>query len=208
MALITLPSGGIKSIEWTQPEWGGFVVRSGWTAQQTAGDTGTIRAGWKCKITLTDRKVASLTPWRAFFAQARGPLGKFAVYMTEGQQLPVIAFGTQVDTGAATGAANIVNLRGLPASMTARKAGQLIEIVLNSEQWQAFVLIQDLVSNAYGGAAATLYPPPRYAFPDAAGVEMNSPAVVMRLTTPTGGWSVSPGQIYSPTSFECEEVLP
>jgi hypothetical protein len=204
MTLITMPSGGIKAIDWTQPEWAGFVVRSGWTAKQTVGDLGNVRAGWKCKVALTDRTVAKLLPWRTFMALAKGPTNVFVVGATDFPQ-PAPYNDLVVQGSGQTGSS--IALRTAHASTFFLAAGSLIHVATTYTAWQMFTLTADLVSNGSGIATASLDRPIRYAWPDGTGVEIINVGAVMRLVTPTFGWGARAGKIYMPTGFDCEEAV-
>jgi hypothetical protein len=97
MALITPPATGIAHIDWTLPEAATFVVRSGWTGQQTVGDLGGIRAGFKAKVALAAGKAAR-QPWGGFYAQLRGVANTFRLPVQSQAACPAISL-TMVGDG-------------------------------------------------------------------------------------------------------------
>jgi hypothetical protein len=90
MALITMPTGGIESIDWTLPEAATFVVRNQWTGGQTVADLGGIRAAFKAKVTLAPGKL-SRAPWGAFYSRLRGPANTFRLPAVGQKDSPIVS---------------------------------------------------------------------------------------------------------------------
>ncbi|MGI4876659.1 MAG: hypothetical protein ACRYG4_04165 [Janthinobacterium lividum] len=197
MAVITMPSAGIRSIKW-EIDVPSQLVRSDWTGRTSILLNGAARR--YATVTVVANKAGALLPWRAFTASARGRVNVFALVAVETPQ--TAATGAVVDGAGQTG--SIINLRGLPASSVVLPAGALIHIASTYADWQMFELVAPLVSNSAGKAPANFGTPVRSSYADGIGVELANPAAIMRLAVTRTGWTVEPG-VYTPGSFDCEE---
>lgn len=211
MTLIAMPTGsnsGIRSIKWTQPVWGGYVVRSGWTGHSAVGNIGRVTQGWTANVEVTPGNDARNRAWQAFFAQLHGPVNSFWLRATP---KPQIASSSAVTLGAYPVTLQFVYLSGLShgsasVGLMIAAAGSLMTFVLPSGERQLVVLTQDLVADALGNAACQFDPPLREALSPGAVVELYQPYAEVRLTQLQLGWLATPG-IATPAAFSCEEIL-
>ena len=197
MTLVTLPTGGIRSVDWTLPEAATFVVRSGWSGQQTVGNLGGIRAGWKAKVTIAPRSQSQILDWRTWMATMLGVANTFEIDAADGTQLgaPTSVVGF-ISSGAPYGSMTATTPNGLILP-----AGSLFSLV-----GRLYVLTSQMFGVS-GSAGFTFYPQlpsiPTYA----SALYLQRPVGTMRLSNPQLGWSVAPGRVYVPFSFDCEEAL-
>jgi hypothetical protein len=202
MALINFPTVGVVTIAWSITPFA-EVTRSDWT-----GTTRILKKGvprWQASISVVPGSTAALLAWNAFFAQCDGPSNIFAVPAVEFAQTTLLA-PQSVTAGQTT---SPIVITGLPTSQTILPAGSRMVIGSSATDQQMFRLTADLVSNGSGVASAAINPG-ALQFPTVSGsaASLGRPAAVMRVTAgQPNGWSVSPGAIYTPHSFTCEEFF-
>lgn len=201
MAVITMPTGGIRSVRWAlnQPA---AVQRSEFT-----GKTKILKqkgARWTASVEVVPGKLAHVQAWRAFFAALSGQVNSFELKAVETSQVsgvsPIVdTTGTQTPTSIPL--KQLVNGGILPA-------GAMIHVATTTDDWQLFVLTAALGGGSDGAGGfngtAQVAPPPRKIF-GAAGVALATPSSIMRLSSPEIGWTAEPA-IYTLLSFQCEEA--
>lgn len=202
MALVTMPTTGIRNIDWThtQPAQETRSAYNGATKiLLLPGDR------YSATIEVAPRNRAGFLPWRAFAAALRGRANTFT--------LPVIKPNEQgaggslvvfVDGAGQTGPS--INLKGMTPSVTMLPAGAMLHIATTIDNQRPFVLTAPLVSDAAGKGAAALGRPLRTIYADNAGVELRTPAAHMRLVGNDTGWA-NMIAVWQPFSFTCEEAF-
>jgi hypothetical protein len=200
MAVITMPTGGIARVSWTLPQHPDYGVKSRWTGKTQVVDLGATE-GFRAQVEIIPGKEAHALKWRAWFAAMRGRTN--TTYLSA-------RVGGASSTGAVNGGAQTgysVNVDGLAASSTVKRAGELVHIATASTDHRLFVLTADLVTNGSGQAAMAVEPNIVTAYADNAILQIGAPVCHMRLATPVTGWGQDPGAIYRPFAFEMEEVI-
>lgn len=200
MAVITMPTGGIARISWTNPVHPDYAVTSRWTGKTQMVDIGATE-GFRAQIEIVPGKEAHLLAWRAWFAKMRGRTNTAYVDATGATASVLGAVNGANQTGYS------INIDGLPNSTTVKRAGELVHMATSSADWRMFILTADLVSNGSGQAAASIEPNIAVAYPDNAAFQYGTVQCHMRLVSPVTGWGHDPGGIYRPFSFEMEEVI-
>jgi hypothetical protein len=196
MAIIPMPTGGIRSIRWQflQPSQ---VNRSAWTGRrQVVALPGAAR--WEASVELRPMLSDSdVSLWRGFLARLRGQQNTFRLRAVEQAQIsgvtPLVNGGGQ--------AGYTLSSDGWGSAGTKLLAGQMITI-----DDQLIPLGADVVANGAGQATLTLESKLRAPPADNATIIADWPTAIMALATDTIGWSVDPGRIYG-FSFDCEEAF-
>jgi hypothetical protein len=203
MATITMPTGGISNISWKLPRHPTFGVRSSWTGKQQVIDIGATQ-GWQAEVSVAPKTEAQALAWLAFFARLKGLTNDFLLPARPG---PAI-FNAELFGAAQTG--STITIKNVPTSVpiTAfRKAGHFLHIATSAADWRMFMLTEDLDIGGDGTGTMHIEPSIVTAYPDSTDVEFSVVLCRMRLISPETGWSLEPGKIYRPFSFQCEEVI-
>ena len=200
MAVITMPTGGIARVSWTNPTHPDYSVKSRWTGKTQVVDIGATD-GFRAQVEIIPGTTEHLLKWRAFFAALRGRTNTF--YLRPGATTTALAGA--VNGGAQTG--YTVNVDGLAVSSTVKLAGELVHIATSATDHRMFTLTANLVTNGSGQAAMAIEPNIVTAYADNAVVQVGTPQCHMRLATPVTGWGEDPGDVNRPFAFECEEVI-
>lgn len=193
MALITMPSGKIQTVEWhlTQPAQ---ATVSEWTGHSKVQPSG--RSYYEARVSLAPLLRDDVFEWRAFLAKLQGGANTFQLAAVETSQ---ITASPLVKGGAQTGYAILTD--GWGTSGLKLKAGQFATI-----GGQLLMLASDVTANGSFEAKMTFAQQVRSAPADNAAVTVGTPYATMRLDTPDFSYSVGPGRVYG-MSFTCREAF-
>ena len=197
MALVTLPSRGIRNVEWklNQPSQSTRSELSGATKLNALpGDR------FIATVDVAPSLTADFLPWRAFAAAVRGRRNTFQLPAIKPGEQPTLGTSCAVDGAGQTGGA--LNLFGLlPVSGTVLPAGAII-----CADDRLYILQAPLVADATGKGTAQVGPNLRYPHPNAANVFIREPFGTMRMVSDDTGW-IEAIDNYQPFSFTCEEAF-
>jgi hypothetical protein len=197
MALVTLPSRGIREVQWNLND-PSQVTRSELTGASKFLEL--PRARFTATVEVAPAVIADFLPWRAFAAAVKGRRNTFHLPAIKPGEQPTVGTSCAVNGAGQTGSA--LNLFGLlPVSSTVLKAGAVI-----CADDRLYILTADLVSNAGGLGTAQLSPKIRFAHPDGANVFTREPFGTMRMVSDDTGW-IDLIDNYQPFSFTCEEAF-
>ncbi|MDF0543330.1 hypothetical protein PX699_13310 [Sphingobium sp. H39-3-25] len=127
-------------------------------------------------------------PYRAFFAQARGPIRSFNIQVACSQRT-----GSNPTVRAGAGPANTLPLAGLPASATALLAGQYMAVPLPSGHVRLVLLTANLAADASGNATAIFEPLLGETPATGATVETINPYLPATMAEARHGWTTDNG---------------
>lgn len=199
MAVITLPSGRIRSIAWrlVQPSQ---VNVSEWTGRRHVQASG--RGWWEADVQVVTLTAAQVGEWRAFLAALRGRVNTF--------YLPAVETIQNFHPPALSHAANLTGtslaLTGGTASVTYAPAGGFATITqADARGYQLVQLTSALTTNGSGAATAAFQPAIRYKTA-AAALLTQEPFAEMALVEDAYSFSVEPGRFYS-LGFSCREAF-
>jgi hypothetical protein len=201
MAIITIPVGvRIAALEWQQPPTYAFN-RSELTGKSRAIQLGPATR-WSASGRLVPVKGADAKAVKAYLALMSQPGNLCRLRMVEASQVTVGGRPTSATVNGAGQLGLTLALSGLQASVTNLVAGDVISIVMASEDSQPIILGADLVANGSGQATAVLTTPLRKSPANAAAVELQWPTATMRMRNSLA-WKVSPAPVYeSEVAFE------
>lgn len=195
MAIIAMPTCGIKSIEWTIDE-PTQVNRSEITSYRKV----TILAAkprWYASVKLDDSLDEDLAlPWRAFLLSTKGAANSFR--LRRGLE-PQRAGPQPLVSGGGQGGYTLLT-KGWGAAGTQLRAGHFVTV-----QDQLLGLTSDVVVDGTGSALLRFGTYLRYIPPDNAPIEANWPTGLMSMPDGRRGWFEE--QETSDLSFSCEEAF-
>lgn len=196
MALITLPSGLIQTVEWTviQPGQSNQSPYTGRGKDQPSG-----HAWHEARVVWTPLQGNAILARRRFLAAAGKKGNTFRLEIVDGPDQSALA-SVLVKGAGQTGYSLLTD--GWGAAGTKLLAGQYITV--NN---QAIMLAADAVANGSGEVTLSLEYALRAAPADNLAVEVKRPWVLMKIPDARVGWSVGPGALYG-SSFSCVEVVP
>lgn len=193
MALITMPSGKIQTVEWRLIQPAQATV-SEWTGHSKVQPSG--RSYYEARVSLRPLLRDEVFEWRAFLARLQGGANTFHLSAVETSQ---ITASPLVKGGGQTGYA--IDTDGWGSSGLKLVAGQFATI-----GGQLLMLGSNVTANGSGEATMTFVQQVRAAPGDNAAVTVGAPYATMRLDTPDFGYSVGPGRVYG-MSFTCREAF-
>lgn len=205
MAIINLPAEiGLVDLEWTCPPTYQF------NRSDLTGASRSIQLGPAQRWTATGRMVpvqgGNLRIVRAFLAKMMVPTNFLRLTMVETGQVTVGGRPGVVLVDGSSNTGYSLALKSMAPGVTNLFAGDIITVILTSEDWQPIVLAADLVADGAGKGIATLSTPLRRTPLNNANVELNNPPAIVRMRDPLH-WKASPGGVYEPGSFVAEEAF-
>lgn len=194
MALITMPSGLIQTVEWAfvQP---GQATQSSWTGRSKEQPSG--HAWFEARVVVRPLFRTEIYAYRRFLSLAGLKGNTFRLDAVEEDQSSLTT--VLVNGGGQTGYSLITD--GWGGAGTKLLAGQFITIAN-----QLIMLSSDVTADSGGNATLSLASAIRSATAENAPVEVKRPYGLMRIPDTRVGWSVSPGRIYG-SSFSCVEAF-
>lgn len=196
MAEIPMPAGDLEDVE-IELDQNFQVNRSAWTGRRRVSGMPGVQK-WYASATVPGIATEEdERPWRVFKIAMRGPVNwarlKVACSQRTGAN-PTVRAGADPFT--------TLPLEGLPANVTALKAGQYMTVPLPSGRHRLVMLMADLVTNGSGQATATFVPELTGTPAEGAIVETIDPYMAVAFMDSRQGWKVSNGVTDMPLVFE------